>query len=74
VDDHCAVQQRPALPFRARTIGHRKSSRHIARGILPIVAILYAELKWLFRTLMTSLIFPQVAIGVYNARMDHVCS
>jgi hypothetical protein len=27
-----------------------------------------------FRTLMASLIFLQVAVGVYNARMDHVCS
>jgi disulfide bond formation protein DsbB len=39
---------------------------------IPVVAFLYAALKWRFRTLMASLIFLQVAIGVYNARMDHV--
>ena len=41
---------------------------------IPVVAFLYAELKWLFRAVMASLIFLQVAFGIYNARRDHVCS
>ncbi len=41
---------------------------------IPVVAFLYAELKWLFRVVMASLIFLQVAFGIYNARRDHVCS
>ena len=41
---------------------------------LPVVAFLYAEVRWFFRCLMALPIIAGAAIGVYNTRMDFVCS
>ena len=41
---------------------------------IPAVAFLFTELRWAFRWLMVLPIAASALLGVYNARMDFVCS
>ena len=54
-------------------VGGRYMMPFVACAI-PAVAFLFTELRWAFRWLMVLPIVASALLGIYNARMDFVCS